>query len=302
MPTFQSARWCFTVNNPTDADASAIAELGDGPLTRYLVVGREIGESGTRHLQGFVIFHQVQSRAAVSGYIARAHLEPARASSVQASDYCKKDGDFDEYGVCPRSGQRFDLQALLKWGDDFIASHKRAPTAHECAVEQPAAYLKYPRLISLFQARAPPPDFGREGERRPWQHELEDELEGPCDNDRRVTFIVDQVGGAGKTWFQQWFLSKNPARAQIVSIGKRDDVAHTIDETKEVFFFAVPRGQMEFLRYEILEMLKDRMVFSPKYASRMKFLSVVPHVIVFSNELPDMNKMSLDRYYIKEVN
>ena len=59
---------------------------------------------------------------------------------------------------------------------------------------------------------------------------------------------------------------------------------------------------MEFLRYEILEMLKDRMVFSPKYASRMKFLHRVPHVVVFSNEYPAMDKMSDDRYDIHVIN
>jgi hypothetical protein len=111
-------------------------------------------------------------------------------------------------------------------------------------------------------------------------------------------FYVDDEGGKGKSWFQAWYLTKNPEKTQVLSAGKRDDIAHTIDKTKSVFFFNIPRGGMEYLQYPILEQLKDRMVFSPKYNSTMKFLTAVPHVVVFCNEHPDMNKMSLDRYII----
>ena len=55
---------------------------------------------------------------------------------------------------------------------------------------------------------------------------------------------------------------------------------------------------MEFLQYTILEQLKDRMVYSPKYNSMMKYMQFVPHVVVFCNEQPNMTAMSEDRYEI----
>lgn len=93
-------------------------------------------------------------------------------------------------------------------------------------------------------------------------------------------------------------MTKHSDKTQVLSIGKRDDIAHVIDVSKSVFFFNVPRGGMEFFQYTILEQLKDRMVFSPKYNSKMKFLHKTPHVLVFCNEEPDLTKMSEDRYHI----
>jgi hypothetical protein len=155
-------------------------------------------------------------------------------------------------------------------------------------------------VCKLFEHRAPIPDL-RTGSPRQWQTDLAGVLDAPCDDDRSVLFYVDEEGGKGKSWFQAWYLSTRPERAQVLSAGKRDDIAHTIDKSKLVFFFNIPRGGMEYLQYTILEQLKDRMIYSPKYNSTMKYLSGVPHVVVFCNEQPDMEKMTGDRYIIKSV-
>lgn len=298
MPSFQGTRWCFTLNNPTDQDRQHVGSLGVNPLRKYMVVGRESGESGTPHLQGFVIFTKPVTRYRVSRLLPRAHLEVARGTSPQAADYCKKDGDYDEYGELPTGNKSNKvLEELYEWGDAFIQSKGRAPTSPEIARAHPTAYLRYPRVCRLFEARAPEPNL-RDGTPKQWQRELADELESDAD-DRTVMFYVDPDGGKGKSWFQAWYLSKNPEKTQVLSAGKRDDIAHSVDKTKSVFFFNIPRGGMEYLQYTILEQLKDRMVFSPKYNSRMKYLVKTPHVVVFCNEDPDMTKMSDDRYVIR---
>lgn len=301
MPSFQSTRWVFTINNPSQDDKDNVAGLGsNSQLVKYLVVGRETGESGTPHLQGFVIVHNGATRTRVSSWLPRSHLEPARGTSEQAAVYCKKDGDFDEYGTCPvQSGAGNVLNSLYEWGDAYIEETGHAPSSPEIAREHPTAYLRYPRAVRLFQARAPPPVI-REGTTRDWQNELEQELEDEAD-DRSVIFYIDPEGGKGKSWFQQYFLTKYPEKAQVLSMGKRDDLAHFIDERKTHFFFNIPRGGMEFLQYTILEQLKDRMIFSPKYNSTMKILRSNVHVVVFCNEEPDMEKMSEDRYVLRNI-
>jgi len=45
---------------------------------------------------------------------------------------------------------------------------------------------------------------------------------------------------------------------------------HCVEINTHVFLFNVPRGSMQFLNYGLLENLKDRMVLSPKYDSKMK--------------------------------
>lgn len=300
MPAVQSTRWVFTINNPTDEDRNHVAELGVHQLRKYLIVGRETGESGTPHLQGFVVFTRGLTRTRVSRLLPRAHLEPARGTSAQAADYCKKDGDFDEYGECPlQSGANNVLDDLYSWGEAFITEHGRAPTSPEIARNHPTAYLRYPRVVRLFQAQEPPVEI-QTGTPNEWQQELEELLEGEA-SPRSVMFFVDPEGGNGKTWFQQYYLTKFPDRTQVMSIGKRDDLAHYIDPLKTHFFFNVPRHGMEYLQYTILEQLKDRMVFSPKYNSKTKILRHIPHVVVFCNEEPDMTKMTDDRYVVKHM-
>ena len=294
MPTLQQGtRWCFTHNNWDAPDYQRYTDFFES-FCHYGIAGREVGESGTRHLQGFFILKQNRTFHWLREHLPQCHLERARGTSAQASSYCKKDGDFDEVGEIPSSsGKRSDLTEFIQWGDQFIAEHRRAPTEREIAQAHPTHFIKHPRLALALQLRAPPPVL-RRGELREWQRELQLELEETPD-DRSIKFIVDAEGGKGKTWFQQFMLSER-SDSQLLTIGKRDDLAHAVDESKSLFLFNVPRDQVEFLRYEILEQLKDRMVFSPKYQSRLKILHSTPHVVVFMNEPPDMTKMSEDRY------
>lgn len=97
MPSVQATRWCFTINNFTDDDCLKVLDFD----YKYLVVGQEKGESGTPHLQGFVIFKSKKSLAACKKVHPTAHWEISRGSNQQASDYCKKDGDFEEFGDLP---------------------------------------------------------------------------------------------------------------------------------------------------------------------------------------------------------
>lgn len=65
----------------------------------YMVVGEEVGENGTPHVQGFVILKVRTRLSAMKKWMPRAHLELMRGNSEQAAEYCKKDGNFMEYGV-----------------------------------------------------------------------------------------------------------------------------------------------------------------------------------------------------------
>jgi hypothetical protein len=292
----RAKRWVFTLNNYTAAEEAQIASLGNDGAT-YLVYGREVGESGTPHLQGFVIFTApLRFTTAKSKLGDRCHIAVSTARlPSQAADYCKKGGDFSEFGELPaeQRGRRTDLDAFFEWSDEFAVNNGRAASDIDIARTHPTIRARYPRIIEIVRARFVPPPL-QLGAPRDWQSLLANRLDEDAD-DRKIIWVVDPAGGVGKSWFVRWYLT-NADDAQFLSIGKRDDIAHAVDENKRVFLFDVPRDTLQFLQYPVLEALKNRLLMSTKYNSTVKVLPKTPHIVVFTNEAPDESKMTHDRF------
>lgn len=134
----RSRRWVFTLNNYTVEEEGKVQEPND--RVKYIIYGREVGESGTKHLQGFVQFKQPASFNQVKEYIPRAHWEKARGTTDQAITYCQKDGDIWEFGDKPAQGKRNDLSELR----ELVFAGKRTV---ELASEHFGTYVRYHRGI-----------------------------------------------------------------------------------------------------------------------------------------------------------
>lgn len=290
-----SRRWVFTVNNYTDENINTLNSLE----VQYLIYGREVAASGTPHLQGFVTWETNKRFQTVKGLLPDgAHIEAARGTSQQAAQYCKKDGDFTERGQCPvNSGKRTDWDRYKDW----VMELGRMPTRDEVIREHTGLWARYSKsCFDVARVLLPTPVLTPGQPRAGWQRELQTALEQEPD-ERSIRFYVDELGNAGKSWFCRWCMTNYPEETQILRIGKRDDLAHAIDCSKTIFLFDIPRNQMIYLQYSVLEMLKDRMIFSPKYESNMKILAQPVHVIVFSNEQPDRDALTNDRYRVTHI-
>lgn len=98
LPKFKN--WCFTLNNYTQLEVDALKACGN--LVKYMVVGHEVGESGTPHLQGFVTMKNAVRFNSMKQLLGdRAHIEPAREKVEKNFRYCTKDGDFWEVNDRP---------------------------------------------------------------------------------------------------------------------------------------------------------------------------------------------------------
>jgi len=105
--------WLFTINNPTEKDAGLIHSWMDRAAT-YIACQVEVGELGTRHVQGYVEFNQPITLSRLrNGYHARAHWEARRGSQAKAISYCTKTesraGEPLILGVPKEQGKRNDL-------------------------------------------------------------------------------------------------------------------------------------------------------------------------------------------------
>ncbi len=290
----QCTGWCFTLNNYTPEEVEHLKNAS----CRYVVFGYETAPTtGTPHLQGYIHFHRTTRFQAAKRIIGRRAAVFARLRTpAAAAAYCKKDGDFFEKGALPSQGKRNDIEEFLDW----LKSRDTQPTRQEIILEFPRLYLQSgARLEDLAKAFCPAQRLTPAAEvpREGWQSDLAATLEGDADA-RSITFVVDEEGNTGKSWFCKYMMTKSPAEVQYMRVGKEADLAYLIDESKSIFLFDVQRSKMEFFQYSIVESLKDRLILSTKYQSALKVLRKVPHVVVFCNEHPDYNKLSQDRYNI----
>lgn len=130
--------YCFTLNNYTEDDETRIQAI----VCRYLIYGRETGESGTPHLQGYIEFKNAVRPSTINRKLGgRAHTEARRGSPSQAADYCKKDGDYFEKGSISQQGRRTDLVSLYQ-------RVKEGKTDSEILEELPGTFLKYSKAVT----------------------------------------------------------------------------------------------------------------------------------------------------------
>lgn len=94
----KSRAWCLTVNNYTEEERQAILH---NSRSDYVIVGKETGDSGTPHLQGYIRFPNAVRLSTLKKMFPRAHLEIARGTPEENYKYCSKDGDFEEAGDRP---------------------------------------------------------------------------------------------------------------------------------------------------------------------------------------------------------
>lgn len=134
--------WCFTLNNYTSDDEERLRVLTERD-TEYLIFGREKSSTGTPHLQGYLRLRSKKTMLSLKklmGLSNSVYLAKKKGTAVQAAEYCKKDGDFEEFGKLGDQGRRSDLDKVV----DMV---KTGSCLQEIAEECPVEYIKFGRGI-----------------------------------------------------------------------------------------------------------------------------------------------------------
>lgn len=142
-------------------------------------------------------------------------------------------------------------------------------------------------------------------ELRPWQRRIYDSVLLPCPRDhRKIRWYWETTGGTGKTFLTKCLVDQ---RSALVVSGKASDVLAAIAlmlkekrEAPEVIVWDIPRSVADYVSYQSIEKLKDGCFFSGKYESGMVRINT-PHILCFANQLPDLEKLSADRWVVKEL-
>jgi len=153
--------------------------------------------------------------------------------------------------------------------------------------DQPGLYVGQDNIVKLY----------------PWQQSILDLLLLKPDG-RTLMWVYDPIGHNGKSEFIKhlgWkykFLGMSYADAK--------DMLHVVSNNmgRKCYTFDLPRTVPRLLSsndiYTAMEMIKNGYFISPKYQGKEVFIPH-PHILACSNSLPDLNKVTKDRWAIYTI-
>lgn len=148
-----------------------------------------------------------------------------------------------------------------------------------------------------------PKDPLKDVELTDWQKDII-QLMNEEPNNRTIYWYFDPVGNKGKTTLAKHLCINHPNQVLYLS-GKANDIKYGVCEfikknTLKMAVFDYTRSQEEYISYEALESIKNGIFYNSKYESSMVIYDS-PHVVVLANFRPDVSKLSIDRWVIKEI-
>lgn len=137
---------CFTMNNYNDEKMEHLLQEFV-PLCSYCILGLEVGKQKTPHIQGYAELKKRKSFNKIRKLLLNSHIEDRKGSGKQASEYCKKDGNFTEYGELKVQGKRNDLKK-------FIEDVKNGARNNELIENHSSIMARYYKFANVIRSAA----------------------------------------------------------------------------------------------------------------------------------------------------
>jgi len=142
--TFRYRRIVFTINNWTAQEYADICKW----TPTWLVVGKEVGEEGTPHLQGAAILGKQMTMSGLKKIpgMTRAHIEPMMGTPESNFNYCtKQDVAAFSSGKMPEPGKRNDLAECY---NDL----RNGATMRDLALYHGVSVIKYAKGLTVTRS------------------------------------------------------------------------------------------------------------------------------------------------------
>lgn len=130
--------WAFTLNNFEESHLEVIDKWHQLHSACYIIYGKETGDSGTPHLQGYFHLLAPAALSAMKKILPTAHWEICKGTPAENIAYCSKEDDHPMvYGAEPKTQQQANKDKATR----FIELAKKGDykTIEE---EMPAKYLQ----------------------------------------------------------------------------------------------------------------------------------------------------------------
>jgi len=243
----QSKSWCFTLNNYLEQDIKDLKIFFKEKCEKF-IFGRERGEQGTPHLQGYIYLY-IKARPLEFCLNSKIHWERCKGNELENIIYCSKEGNYDK-----------------------------------------SDNINIPKKLKIIK------------DLRPWQLSIEKLLIVEPE-DRKIIWVFEEEGGVGKSAFARYLI--NTYDSLYITEGKKTDIINMVYNyvlTKElnIVILDVPRSNGNKISYKSLEEIKNGIICNTKYETGCKVVNPA-HILVFANEAPEVEKLSLDRWDIYEI-
>lgn len=131
-----------------------------------------------------------------------------------------------------------------------------------------------------------------------WQRNIMNYLKEEPD-DRTINWVWSRGGSVGKSSFCKYLAHHH--NAIICGRGAYSDILNIIFNSNmdqsNIVVFDLPRNNGNKISYSALESIKNGLVVNTKYETGYKLFNP-PHIIVFSNDEPEYEAMSSDRFRV----
>lgn len=258
----RSRKWCITIFNYNE---KMITDCTTQFSKSKYIFGRELCKDGRPHLQGYVSLINGKTFSALKKSLpVGSHIELAKGSDKQNFLYCSKEGDF-----VTNMSYKPDI--------DFEKKMKKD-------------------VLKMFEEVC----------WQPWQSKIIDMISNykPSLFDRTIHWIYDKEGAKGKSLLCKYLVARFDV---ILCEGKQNDVFNQIKtmvyEKKtipKIVLIDCPRSSLNFINYGCIEKVKNGCIYSGKYEGGT-IVFPNPFVMVFANDMPDLDQMSVDRWVITDL-
>lgn len=274
-----SAIWDFVYNNPTVDEQAFLDILVELPI-RWAVFQHELAPTtGTPHFQGGICFATKQRQSSVIRLLPGCSVRKLRTTPLALADYCRD------------PAKRTVGHNPMSFGD--VPEPRPIPIKN---AKQPVVKRVY---TAEENGILPREEFSI------WQQHCIAFIDAPVDP-RAIHWYWEPKGKTGKSRLAKHIVYHYPG-AICVSGGARHiecaiaDRRELTGEYPTILLYDVPRACGAAVSFQIIERVKNGLMFSQKYHSDMHVFPSM-HVICFANQPPNMEGLSEDRWNVYEIN